>query len=420
MITTRNNNHSMTARGVAVCALAVSLAVSGCTSGTNITNLESISQGDGYQAQYRAEIPAGVEPNTADSVSLNAKQCKSPISKSSLKAASDRILPDVMRLSRGDLVEVIVTGDDLLSRTYKVSQDGNLALPNLPPLLAQGRSEQAVEFAMMASLTASRLYKNPPPVSVRVTDAAAARVFVAGAVFEPGPIIVGGTLGNAVDVARQKALGWIAEGRRLSHAVADAGGIRPDADLSHVTINRGSSTLVVDIRPALSGRRFSDVILLDGDQVEVPSRGCFQEALMVPSSVTAAGIKVYESNLTLPAAGNALSQIDKNTNELRYGTRFLQAVVGMNCVGGVRATNADRSAVLFSHNPVTGESIVVSRQIEDLERRGDRDDFNPYLLPGDAIACYDSTQTNILAIAEGLATISQSITSARIATGPTP
>jgi hypothetical protein len=69
---------------------------------------------------------------------------------------------------------------------------------------------------------------------------------------------------------------------------------------------------------------------------------------------------------------------------------------------------------------VTGESIVVSRQIEDLERRGDRDDFNPYLLPGDAIACYDSTQTNILAIAEGLATISQSITSARIATGPTP
>jgi hypothetical protein len=66
----------------------------------------------------------------------------------------------------------------------------------------------------------------------------------------------------------------------------------------------------------------------------------------------------------------------------------------MNCVGGARATNADRSAVLFTRNPVTGESIVVSRRIEDPEARADRDDFNPYLMPGDALACYDSAQTN--------------------------
>ena len=131
---------------------------------------------------------------------------------------------------------------------------------------------------------------------------------------------------------------------------------------------------------------------------------------MVPSAITAAGIKVFMSNLTLPAAGNAISAIGKDAQELRYGTRFIQAAVGMNCVGGIRATNAPRSVVLFSHNPVNGESVVVSRDIEDLEHRSDRDDFNPYLLPGDALACYDSTQTNLVAIAQAITSLSQGVT----------
>ena len=38
---------------------------------------------------------------------------------------------------------------------------------------------------------------------------------------------------------------------------------------------------------------------------------------------------------------------------------------------------------------------VIERDIEDLVRRADRDDYDPYLLPGDSLACYDSTITNI-------------------------
>ena len=37
----------------------------------------------------------------------------------------------------------------------------------------------------------------------------------------------------------------------------------------------------------------------------------------------------------------------------------------------------------------------IERDIEKLLRRSDRDDYDPYVLPGDAIACYDSTVTNI-------------------------
>ena len=38
---------------------------------------------------------------------------------------------------------------------------------------------------------------------------------------------------------------------------------------------------------------------------------------------------------------------------------------------------------------------MIERDIEDLLRRADRDDFDPYLLPGDALACYDSAITNV-------------------------
>jgi hypothetical protein len=37
---------------------------------------------------------------------------------------------------------------------------------------------------------------------------------------------------------------------------------------------------------------------------------------------------------------------------------------------------------------------VISRPVEALVRRADRDGFDPYLMPGDAIACYDSAITN--------------------------
>lgn len=179
-----------------------------------------------------------------------------------------------------------------------------------------------------------------------------------------------------------------------------AGGIRPDADLSRVTITRGKRNIVVDVRSSVVGRAYSDIVLLENDQIEIPSRGCFQENLMVPSPVSPVGLKVFMSNLIVPALSNSNAAVEKDARELRYGTRFLQAIFGMNCVGGTKLTNSDRTAVLFSRNPMTGESIVIERRVEDMLRRADRDNFDPYLMPGDALACYDSSVTNISDVAK--------------------
>lgn len=60
---------------------------------------------------------------------------------------------------------------------------------------------------------------------------------------------------------------------------------------------------------------------------------------------------------------------------------------------------------MMSRNPVTGVSVVIERRIEDTMTRADRDEFDPYLLPGDAIACYDSAVTNIADVARVVGTV---------------
>ena len=221
---------------------------------------------------------------------------------------------------------------------------------------------------------------------------------VSGAVFEPHSVEIGGVSGDQVDGRRQDALGASSEARNLSAALRAAGGVRPDADISAVEVRRGGTLYKLDMRGVFNGENVVDIMLLTGDEIRVPSRQCFQEDLMRPSPISPPGVSLFLSNLTQPATNNAASAIGQTVRQVPYGTRYLQAVVDSNCVGGSRSTSANRSSVLFSRNPMTDVSVVIQRDLEDLLRRADRDDFDPYLLPGDALACYDSAITNIAEI----------------------
>ena len=100
----------------------------------------------------------------------------------------------------------------------------------------------------------------------------------------------------------------------------------------------------------------------------------------------------------------AQSAIGKESTSLPYGSRLIEGMVSANCVGG-SAMNAGRSVVLISRNPINGRSVVVSRHVEELVRHADRDEFNPYLMPGDSLACYDSTAmsiSDVIGLAGGL------------------
>ena len=392
-----------TRRSCLASALAIA-ALSGCTTSREASNLEPVAAGDGYQAQYRA-FDSSDDGTYLRAKTLNAERCAPAggggggdgAKVSGATRAPAALSGDV--LSRGDLVRVRLIDDVDFSGDYVISRDGTLRLPYLDPIPAQGRSTEAVAEDLRERLVGREFYAVPPELSVLVMDYAAARVAVSGAVFEPQAMDIGGVPGDQVDVLRQSALGASTEARNLSVALRGAGGVRPDADLSAVVIVRDGTSYTLDLRGMITGHDAMDVMLITGDEIRVPSRQCFQDDLMVPSPISPPGISLYLSNLTQPATANAQSAIGQTVREVPYGTRYMQAVVDSNCVGGARSTSAGRSAALFSRNPVTDVSVVMERSVEVMRTRADRDDYDPWLLPGDAIACYDSTVTNIAEVA---------------------
>jgi polysaccharide export outer membrane protein len=389
------------------CAVSALVLSAACTRYDPPDNLEAVSQGGAYQAQYREPHVTRANAEFLRSPALNAQKCLplgghdglgkgSAIAAAALKGE---------RLTRNDLVDVRVGDDETFNGDYVISRDGTLKLPFLAPIRAQGQSTNQIEADISRLLLDNDFYSEAPRISVRASDFASVTVGVSGAVFEPRAVEIGGIPGNSLDSRRQDALGASTEGRNLSVALRSAGGVRPDADISAVVVRRNGAVYRLDMRGVFEGRNAVDIMLLTGDEVYVPSRQCFQEDLMRPSPISPPGVSLYLSNLTQPATSNGASAIVQTVREVPYGTRYMQAVIDANCVGGSRSTSAARSSVLFTRNPITDVSAVIERDIEDLLRRADRDDYDPYLLPGDALACYDSTITNITEIGRALGVI---------------
>ncbi|WP_281708101.1 polysaccharide biosynthesis/export family protein, partial [Phaeobacter italicus] len=379
-------------------ALLALMSVAACTAINQPRNLEPVAVGNGYQAQYREPKRDIREQTFLRSEEINRLKCRPLIGGAEGNGSKFGGLASASlrgeRLSRNDLIDIRVAEDDTFSGDYVVSRDGTLNLPYLRPIRAQGRLVRDVEADLATQLVKNGFYDAAPRISVRVADFASVTVGVSGAVFEPKAVEIGGIAGDQVDSRRQEALGASTEARNLSAALRATGGVRPDADISAIQLRRGSKVYTLDMRGVFEGQNAVDVMLLTGDEINVPSRGCFQDDLMRPSPISPPGVTLFLSNLTQPATGNAPSAIGREVREIPYGTRYMQAVIDTNCVGGTRTTNAHRSAALYTRNPMTGVSAVVERDIESMMRRADRDDYDPFLLPGDAIACYDSAVTN--------------------------
>ena len=387
--------------GLKKSAILTLLMCTACAAYDRPENIEPVAEGTAYQAQWRDPDVTRADNVFLRSAEINAQSCL-PLGGHDGRRKGTTVAAAALtgeRLTRNDLVDVRIGDDETFNGDYVISRDGTLKLPFLSPIRAQGRSTGQIEADIVQQLLAKDFYTDPPRISVRAADFASVTVGVSGAVFEPRAVEIGGVSGDRLDTRRQEALGASTEARNLSAALRAAGGVRPDADISAVQVRRGGQVYRLDMRGVFEGQNAVDVMLLTGDEVFVPSRQCFQGDLMRPSPISPPGVSLYLSNLTQPATNNAASAIGQTVREVPYGTRYLQAVIDANCVGGPRSTSADRAAVLFTRNPVTGVSAVIERDIEDLLRRADRDDYDPYLLPGDALACYDSTVTNVAEIA---------------------
>lgn len=339
------------------------------------------------EAQYQRE--QHVESGRSAACSMPGE----PALLASLARVDAAVLADAPDLiGPGDRLKLTVSGDtDVLTGTYVVGANGRLVIEGVAEIQAAGQPRKIVEQELRRVLITGQLIRNiAGNVKLTQAETAGVQVSVEGAVFEPGLVRAGERSAEMrAATVEHPAAGDFNSGRSLSTALRAAGGIRPDASAQMVYLVRGGVYAVVDVTRAFSGGVPADPQLAAGDRIVVPSAGCFNADYVRPSSVTAPGVRVYLSNLSRPAASNAASAIGKDSTSFPYGTRMLQGLVSANCVGG-SAMNAGRKAVLISRNPLNGKSVVISRSIEGLVRGADRDELNPFLMPGDAIACYDS------------------------------
>ena len=318
-----------------------------------------------------------------------------------------------MRFSPGDRFNLLVPGSPEFSGDYAVNADGRIILPFSGMVAAVGLTNEELGKRIQAEFVRSGLFKDEFfRVSIRPVQYAPINVSVSGAVFYPGRHGINSIRDSDKLASVMAKFGDSPVDRFIPAAMQAAGGVRPDADLSRVLLKRGAQTYTLDWRGAFTGEPVDDVALIEGDQIYVEETSCFQSELVRPTQITPPGIRIFQSNLTVPSASNASSAIGKDTLGIPYGTRFLQGLVNTNCVGGSLASNARRYGVLISRNPKTMKTEVIQRSVEELVRSADRDTINPYLMPDDAITCYDSAITDAREIATTVQTILTPVQSA--------
>lgn len=298
-------------------------------------------------------------------------------------------------LSAGDRVKVTIPEGEEFSGIFDVNLHGELELPYVRGIPVTGLEPHQVEQRIREVLIRERFFQpNFLKVSVNVVQWAPVEVFVTGSTFQPGRVMINEWSDAEQTQAPVQQSGQAPFKRFLSSAIRQAGGVMPTADIRSVELIRGSRRQRIDLTGIFTGEPFIDLPLIAGDQVVVPDSGIINPLIVRPSQITPVGVKIFISNLTVPAAGNAVAGIGRDATSFPYGSRFSQAVVSGNCAGGALWTNARRRAILVTTDPQTGKTNVLERGVEELLRRSKDSLSNPYLMANDAVACYDSGVTN--------------------------
>ena len=375
------------------CALALlaALVVTGCSSG--------IAVNDEIQMRPASARLAPAPVRLASDTQL-CEVRRAPLTTAALPASLQALEYSEVILAKGDSVRIDVADGEEFSGPTTVNIDGTISLPFMGQIRAAGRSQQQLREVIEVSLVKGGFFPSGTAhVSVTPLAWAQIQVAVSGAVFEPGRGHINEFNAEKISPVVMASNGDGSRMRFIDAGIRSAAGVRPDADLTAVQLTRNGQTHTLDLSGVVTGAATPDIALMNGDSIHVPSTGCLEAGLVRPSVLTPAGIRIFVSNLTQPALGNSQAAVGKHSTELPYGSRLMDAAVSGNCVGGAVASNAGRSIVLISKNPITGREEVIGRDIGDLMAGVNDQGINPYLMPNDAVACYDSAVTNVREVA---------------------
>lgn len=363
----------------------VRIIAAGNTGSSIDSTLCSVPSEGGQVAAVGAALQVNAEAALTDKTNRNRLE------------AFDGELP----LSPGDQIKLMIAGDEDWNGVFEVSVGGGIDIPLLGRQTVAGLTIPAVKTILADELVDQQLIR-PGAVNVdaSVVEWSSIGVFIRGAVFNTGRVTINKFKAEVLELRGLRDGGDDGQGRLLSFALQQAGGVRPDADLANIQILRHGETIHVDLSGLVHGELVRDIPLIAGDEVVVPSSGRFDKALAAPTQITPPGIRVFMSNATAPLFGNSSANITKDETSLPYGSRVIHALTSLNCVGGAQNVNAARRTILVSKDHITGEVSITERSVQRLLREPNRLDVNPFLMPGDAVACFDSDVSNFRELAK--------------------
>ena len=301
-------------------------------------------------------------------------------------------------LSPGDRISVSIPNEKYFARIYEVNQNGEIEVPLLGGVTVEGLEPIEVE-AKLSSLLIDEGYflKDKLQLTVEISNWSTIKVSITGEVFLPGQISINEpeeeTTSTAISPETLQITGQYPFRRYLTNAIRAAGGVLPTANVQEIRLIRQEKEYIIDLSGIFIGEPVTDIPLIAGDHIIVPATN-FQAELVRPSSITRPAVELFASNLSIPARSNSGASNEKGNMTLIYGSRLSQAIVAINCVGGIHATNAHRHALLVRTNRLTGETNYLDRPVEQIMRHSYNEVENPLLMPRDGIICYDSRMTN--------------------------
>lgn len=167
-------------------------------------------------------------------------------------------LPDPIvnqQVGPGDVLEVVVVGEDKLPKDYEVAADGTLDFPYSAPIKVKGLEPRDIASAIHDHLVEAKYLVNPQ-VQVKVKAYNSKKIQIIGQVVKPGPQPY-------------------QDGMTLVQAISAAGWFTPLADTNHVQLIRqvssGAVNAVVSV-DAITDNARSDVKLQQGDTIKVDQR----------------------------------------------------------------------------------------------------------------------------------------------------
>lgn len=354
--------------------------------------LDSLGQDDHHHFARKIELPEQYQSITQN-LSSNSGQL----------ALTENKLTS-FAFTRGDVLRIRFKGMPELDGLYQINTNGNLELPFANAIQADSHSrESLIEVIEDELVRLQWFYSDTVNVDVSLVRMAPINVSVFGAVFNPGRVSINNQPALKQEDAIQQTGGVYSSARDLIAALTAAGGVRPDANLTAIYLKRGTSIRKLSLESLLDGTQFkSTPSLIGGDIIVVESTGIENERLIRPSQITPPGMRIFMSNLTAPALTNTQSAIGADSTRLPYGSSLLDSAISANCIGGTHMANASRSVVLVTRNYGSKQQIVVRRSINQLLANSSNDSVNPYVMPNDGIACYDSRFTNFRDVARGI------------------